>query len=273
MRVGEISQLLALRHADDVFVTECKVGPSHSGGVPRLDAWAMRCSWTRPCMFGYEIKVSRSDFLGDNKWHTYLPWCNQLFFVTPWALVQPAEVPGNCGLLWATRSLSRLVQKKKAAHRKIEEPNDLYRYVLMRFLGGPHRESELARWKRIVAKGQEAKEVGWAASVLIAKRADCDIAAIQNENTRLTSENEKLQKAKAILESLGINSQGYVYDLRRRIEEQVAMIGGQQLANQLRDISKKCANAAEELLGDAKKCSKPSPNVVKRKRAKRSDKH
>ena len=61
-----IKSLLAVRHAKDVFVEECKNGPTHNTKtLIKLDAWAMSRSWANPHTFGYEIKVSRSDFLSD----------------------------------------------------------------------------------------------------------------------------------------------------------------------------------------------------------------
>jgi len=33
-----------------------------------------------PACTGYDIKISRSDFLGDEKWTGYLPLCNLLYF-------------------------------------------------------------------------------------------------------------------------------------------------------------------------------------------------
>ena len=76
----QIVDLLDVRHGRDVFVPECKGGPTWGGGHRRLDAWAMRRSYTKPCVWGYEIKISRSDFFADEKWPGYLPFCNQFYF-------------------------------------------------------------------------------------------------------------------------------------------------------------------------------------------------
>ena len=42
LRAETIVNLLAAKHAGDVFVRECKVGSTWGLGPPRLDAWAMR---------------------------------------------------------------------------------------------------------------------------------------------------------------------------------------------------------------------------------------
>ena len=73
MRASDLLALLAKKHSADVFVPECKTGGTWAGTHLRLDAWAMRRSWTHPTVWGYEIKVSRSDFLSDDKWVGYLP--------------------------------------------------------------------------------------------------------------------------------------------------------------------------------------------------------
>lgn len=48
---------------------------------------------------GFEIKVSRSDFLKDDKWQTYLRYFNRFFFVTPPGLIKPDELPPEIYLL------------------------------------------------------------------------------------------------------------------------------------------------------------------------------
>lgn len=127
-----IKGLLSVRHSEDVFVTECKSGPTTSGYV-RLDAWAMPRSWANPATYGYEIKVSRSDWGRDNKWQSYLPLCNQLYIVCPRGLIAKDEVPDPLGLIHAVRGekSERLHTVKRAAVRDVPLPEDLARYILM----------------------------------------------------------------------------------------------------------------------------------------------
>lgn len=54
----------------------------------------------------YEVKVSRSDFLGDKKkgkWESYTAFSNYVWFACPEGLINPSEVPTGCGLIWRTR--------------------------------------------------------------------------------------------------------------------------------------------------------------------------
>src|SRR5690606_37137616 len=110
---------------------ECKDGPTHGAEHRRLDGWAMAKSWAHPTVTGYEVKVSRSDFLQDTKWPDYLPMCNELYFVCPTGLIQPPEVPAEVGLLWASKTGTKLYTKKKAQYRDVKIPEEVFRYVLM----------------------------------------------------------------------------------------------------------------------------------------------
>lgn len=125
--------LLQIRHSEDVCVSECKTGPTQGArNALRMDLWVMPRSWSKPWISAYEIKVTRSDFLSDDKWPGYLPYCNQFSFVCPWGLIDPAEMPDQVGLIYVSKNAERLITKRKPAIRQdVEIPEDLYRYVLM----------------------------------------------------------------------------------------------------------------------------------------------
>jgi len=132
MTSKEILALLAVKHSKDLFVAECKNGSTWGEGPTiRLDAWAMRRSWTRWTTWGYEIKVNRSDFVQDEKWQEYLPLCHQFSFVCPYHLIEPEELPQDVGLVWVTKKGNRLHTKRKAVARDIEMPTNVLLYVLM----------------------------------------------------------------------------------------------------------------------------------------------
>jgi len=129
---GDLVNLLAIKHSKDVFVSECKGGPTWFAEHRRLDAWAMKRSWANAAMYGYEIKISRGDWLHDDKWRTYLKYCNLFYFVVPSKkIITPDEVPPEVGLLVASTNNTRLYTIKKAQHRAIEPPADLLIYLLM----------------------------------------------------------------------------------------------------------------------------------------------
>ena len=83
MNADTILSLLRKKHVQDIFVPNCKTGPSWTATDYWIfDAWVMNKSWTNQRVIGYEIKVSRSDFLQDSKWRSYLGYCNMLYFLT-----------------------------------------------------------------------------------------------------------------------------------------------------------------------------------------------
>ena len=99
------------------FITECKNGSTYfppAQGLLKFDGLAITKSYTKPCIIGYEIKVSRGDFLQDGKWHLYLQYCNEFYFVVPHGLVKKDELPDNVGLIYynpdtqALRTVKRL---------------------------------------------------------------------------------------------------------------------------------------------------------------------
>lgn len=127
-----IIDVLASKHTRDIFVPHCKTGPSWGGcGRLVLDAWVMPFSWTRP-IIGYEIKINRSDFRRDRKWAGYLEYCNLFYFVVPWGLVEPREVPAEAGLCYLTKSKSSIRYIKRAPSRWWHMiPQGIFQYVLM----------------------------------------------------------------------------------------------------------------------------------------------
>ena len=72
--------------------------PEFTYGGRRIDAAVIDVSkrWIR----GFEIKVSRSDFLRDEKWHEYSEFCSSLSIVCPDGLILKSEVPKPFGLLY-----------------------------------------------------------------------------------------------------------------------------------------------------------------------------
>lgn len=116
------------------FFTECKTCSTYfpdPQGLLIFDGLAITKSYTKPLIVGYEIKVSRSDFLSDNKWHLYLQYCNEFYFVVPRGLIKKEELPDGVGLLYYDhdkQAISRAV--KKAQYREIDEPVGLYKYII-----------------------------------------------------------------------------------------------------------------------------------------------
>lgn len=130
---GDIKQLLAVKHAKDVLVTECKNGQSWGSHLLKLDAWALRRSWAPLTTIGYEIKVSRQDFEQDQKWINYVDYSHEFYFICPAGLIHAIDLPQGIGLIWTTMSGSTLQTKIKATRRKPDSDklNMLMTYIIM----------------------------------------------------------------------------------------------------------------------------------------------
>lgn len=124
--------------------------PELTYGSMRIDAAIIDVSkrWIR----GFEIKVSRSDFLRDEKWQTYTEFCSSLSIVCPEGLIRPDEVPAPFGLLYVRADGSvRWLRKPKRFQRR-NGLAWLYQYVRV-------IEKELPRLSGEVERMQRREEV------------------------------------------------------------------------------------------------------------------
>lgn len=222
VNASTICELLAIRHSKDVFVAQCRTGPAHGGSLQVMDAWAMRRSYSKPCAWCYEIKVSRSDFLRDEKWMGYLDYCNQFYFVTPPKLVAPEEVPECAGLLCVSRTGTRLYTKKAAPYRQVELPEDLYRYILFSRarIGGEYcaeRQPQRDYWRRWLQTKKDDQELGYRVGRKLRKLFSERVDEVASKNRVLERENEKLDDVKRFLEELGVSV--YDWNVQQRIKE------------------------------------------------------
>lgn len=129
----EIKCALAEKHCGDFFLTEVKNGSTYfppMDGLKILDGLAIRKSYTKPCFTGYEVKVSRSDFLRDAKYHTYGTLVNQLFIVCPKGMIDKMELPESVGLMYYDPEKKTLTTRKKAIFKKVEYSVDMLLYII-----------------------------------------------------------------------------------------------------------------------------------------------
>lgn len=132
VKAHEIKKALSNKHHQDFFLTEVKNGPTHfSNELLIMDAMAIKKSWANPCITGYEIKVSRSDFLRDEKWTAYLQQCHRFSFVCPKDLIKPEELPDGVGLIYFNTDKKTLYTKRKSKYREIEMNADMFYYIIM----------------------------------------------------------------------------------------------------------------------------------------------
>lgn len=116
MKTDHIEYLLSKKYEDSqfFFMTQVKNGRSfNSDGLLILDGLAIAKSWSHPKMIWFEIKVSRWDFLQDNKWVHYQKYVNEFYFVCPEWLIQKEELPDNVWLMYCKEDSTRIVKKPK----------------------------------------------------------------------------------------------------------------------------------------------------------------
>lgn len=214
MNAKQIIALLEARHHKDVFIPECKDGPTVGSSHSRLDGWAMRRSWVNPCFWGYEVKVSRSDFLGDNKWQNYLSTCNQFYFVAPRGLIDRREIPEQAGLLEVASTGSMLRTIRKAPHRELSDPPvDVMIYALMRArsfdLSVYRGVQDVGYWRKWLSEKEEDRYIGRQCSKAMAQKYEREVESVRAENNRLRAELERLQDVRQAVHEAGLSFDRY----------------------------------------------------------------
>ncbi len=237
-----IFRLLTRRHSEDVFVGECKDGPTQGYSVGILDAWAMKKSWANPCFIGYEIKVDRQDFLRDNKWQRYLPSCNELYFACPTGLIRPEEVPADCGLLWLSKNGAMLITKKKAPYRKIEPPVNLFLYLLMnRMKVTTDTSDKVAFWRDFVEQRRDWHHVGHCVAKRIRELYEQDVICERKRLSDMDAALQGYERITALLKRLDINPASWdaEHQVTRKLQADHELIKAiQWLKEQLREFEK-----------------------------------
>lgn len=131
MYLGEkrITEALKDKHENlnDIFAAQVKIGPS---GSKIMDAVAIKKTWSPRTVIGYEIKVSRQDFLSDQKHPVYMENCNIFYFVTPKDIIHEGELPEGAGLMIYNPDTDKLRTVKKAPYRKQPINSDLLLHIM-----------------------------------------------------------------------------------------------------------------------------------------------
>lgn len=223
----EILNLLLSRHAEDVCVPECKDGSTWDRTHRRLDLWVLKRSWSPVTMIGYEIKVSRSDFLSDDKWPAYLSMCNQFYFVCPSKLISVEEVPATAGLLWMAATGSRVYIKKKAPRREIEVPANLLLYILITRATINKRGTGICDidpvefWENWVADKERKRGLAFHVSKKIREYVD----RVDLENDRLKRGIAAFENVRARMLELGVDPDKSlsIYSIERQVRAKTAL--------------------------------------------------
>lgn len=180
MRAGEVIEALRRRYRIDdgewLFWTEAW----------RIDAYAIRCWRSGPGFrrVALEVKCSRSDFLAEcrkpAKRQNALDVSHEFYFVTPHGLVQPHEVPRECGLMYVRDGRARVA--KKAPFR---QPRPFTLSEVLYLMRIPlYREGILEMRRRVLVEHQIAED--------FAARSETLDQQVRRASTRLEALNGHL---------------------------------------------------------------------------------
>ena len=250
MTAYDIQKLLRYRHSKDVYVSECKNGSTWFQNHLRLDGLAIARSWVNPVVTGYEIKVSRSDFMADEKYYMYLDYCNVFYFVCPTGLIQPEELPENIGLLWVSKTGTRLYKKKKAAYRDIDIPSDLYKYILISRaeIKDPSyfnfNKETIEYWQKWLKTKEYNYEFGRNVSGSIRNVIRDQIEKVERENNKLRDDNERYLLIKEMLVNAGFNIKD-TWSLKYDLDRKMKQLQDKMPQNMLRTIDASIKNLTE----------------------------
>lgn len=233
-----IRNLLECRHHRDLVVAEC---PLNEGGGLRADLWVMKKSWASPMTTLYEIKVSRSDFLRDDKWPKYLPYCNALLFAVAPGVCVPEELPEGVGLIGLTKNGGGLRTLRKAQWRAsdLEGQSSVLKAVLMNRI--MPRADPLTRDQRIEL-WRERVEAAESIGHLVGNRVQQELREARAARNRAQDECAALNTIREELRSVGIEP-GSLYGMRR----QLSQIQRDALGNSLRAAREAIGGALAEL--------------------------
>ena len=208
MTALDIRDLLMAKHAKygDICIPEC-----YAGGH-RIDLFVI-------CKSGidiaYEIKVSRSDFNGDNKWQEYLGYCNEFYFATPLGIIGKDELPPEAGLIVVTSTGSSMRIRKKAQRRTIETPVSFYRKIITNRLlpKGQQKFLQISHKKEYWEEWLENRKIdatfGWKVSKKLGETVREEILKVRDKNVDLMYENKKLQDIKKMLLEMGMTEEDF----------------------------------------------------------------
>ncbi|GIN71163.1 hypothetical protein J14TS2_16380 [Bacillus sp. J14TS2] len=257
VRAHEIKQALAKKHerTNDFFLTEVKNGPTHIGNdLYIMDGLAIKKSWVNPLITGYEIKVSRSDFLSDEKWTAYKHYCHRLDFVVPEGMIQPNELPEDIGLIYYQPEKQTLRTRRKGKIRNIEMPYEMFYYIIMNRLDNaqyPFFTSKREYFEEYVQDKINSQQLGRKVN---SKLID-EVSRLESENMSLKRENENLNESSEIVKEIAkvLRRHGFNFHYRWRfavdIDRALSTALPPHLERDLRDIK----DISERLYGNYKK--------------------
>lgn len=155
-----ITQALNDRYSkglDHVFARQVKLG---SAGSKIIDAVAIKKTWSPVTVIGHEIKISRQDFLGDNKYPEYMKACTNFYFVCVNGIADKSEVPKDVGLMIFYPESGTLQIKKKAPYYNRDISAEMLLHIIFWKLDEYNRPKTKAEQLDDIKAKIEARDYG-----------------------------------------------------------------------------------------------------------------
>lgn len=231
-----ILRLLSERHARDIAVAECPLEPY---GALRADLWVMRPSWTKPMVTIYEVKVSRQDFLRDDKWRNYLPYCNAFWFAVAPGVVDPREIQEGVGLLELSKTgtMMRTLVKPHLRDDDHQALAQVTKAVLMNRVwtrGGMRIATDCGKTRdQRIAEWRETAEAAESCARLMSRRVRDELSEARAARRRAEDSVEAYAEFQEILRRNGITPTSSSWQMERQLEQQL----GGELEASLRSAS------------------------------------
>lgn len=235
----DIKKALSKHHTSEFFITECKNGPTYSPspqGLLKFDGLAIYKSWSQKHIRIYEIKVSRSDFLQDNKYHLYKQYCHEMYFAVPKGLVKKEEVPDDVGLMYYYPETGAFRTVKKALWRDIEISADMLMYIFMNKLDSdriPFYSSKAEYAKEYIDNKNSNRDMGWKLGTVMAKKLD-EMQQELNRYQKCKEELEMLNSIKEVMYKHGLHA--YWGNLAQELDDALSRKRPKELDNIERNV-------------------------------------
>lgn len=262
VRATDIKKALSQYHSDSYKSTiffEVKTGPTYfNSDLLIMDGLAIKKSWKNPKLTGYEIKVSRSDFLRDEKWRGYLDYCHKFYFVCPKGLISRDEIEAldeNVGLMYYHKDYNncRLHTMKAPVYRNIGfPPKELLYYILLSKVDrdkDPFYDSQADYFRELVERKENNKSLGFAVrgkigDVIVDQEKENN--ELQKKLERYEGKEEILSQVISYLTQKGVLT-GWDNNLRDDWKEKLDDVLGSNLASHEKYKIKNAIDSVEKL--------------------------
>lgn len=245
VRADQICHKLEQLHRGDAFFTQVKNGPTFtSNNLLILDAVAIKKSWTKPCITGYEIKVDRGDFTRDEKWVHYLKYCHKFYFACPVGLIDPEELPKEIGLIYYNPEKDCLFTKRKAIPKVIELPTEMFYYIIMSQIEPerhPFFSSRREFFEAFVRDKTERKNLGYEVRFKLneyIREMERKAKEAERLAERYEQDSKELECLKQTLRSCGVNTLSWRWkeDLEKTLKSGVPLGIDRQIENAISSL-------------------------------------